>query len=120
MRLSEVLNLTEAECLSPELDLDREVKVAFASDLMSDVLRYDLAQGLLITGLANPQAVRAAEMADAGAILLARGKVPPPEMIELAQEIDLPLLCTHLTMFETCGRLYSAEMAASSPHNGHS
>jgi len=118
MRLSEILAITQAECLSPDADLDREVNGVFASDLMSDVLRYDLAEGLLITGLANPQAIRTAEMADATAVLLARGKVPPPEMMQLAEETDIPLLSTHITMFETCGRLYVAGLPAAIPHNG--
>ena len=43
MRLSQVLAITQAECLSLDPDLDREICGAFASDLMSDVLRYDLA-----------------------------------------------------------------------------
>jgi predicted transcriptional regulator len=118
MRLSEVMAITQAECLLPDIDLDREVHGAFASDLMSDVLRYDLADGLLITGLANPQAIRTAEMADATAVLLARGKVPSPEMIHLAEETDIPLLSTHITMFETCGRLHVAGLPAATPHNG--
>jgi predicted transcriptional regulator len=118
MRLSEIVAITQAERLSPDTNLDREVDGAFASDLMSDVLRYDLAGGLLITGLANPQAVRTAEMADAAAILLARGKVPPPEMIQLAKETDIPLLSTPITMFETCGRLYAAGLPAATLHNG--
>jgi predicted transcriptional regulator len=118
MRLSEVVALTQAECLLPDVDLSREVDGAFASDLMSDVLRYDLVQGLLVTGLANPQAIRTAEMADATAVLLARGKVPTPEMIQLAEETDIPLLSTPITMFETCGRLYAAGLPAATPHNG--
>ncbi len=117
MRLSEVLAITQAECLLPDTDLDREVEGAFASDLMSDVLRYDLAAGLLVTGLANPQAIRTAEMADASAVLLARGKVPTPEMIQLSEETDIPLLSTAITMFETCGRLYAAGLPAAIPHN---
>jgi predicted transcriptional regulator len=119
MRLREVLAITQAQFFcSPDLDLEREIKCAFASDLMSDVLRYDLAQGLLITGLANPQVVRTAEMADAAAILLARGKLPQPETIELAEEADIPLLGTGMIMFETCGKLFAAGLSACRIQNG--
>ncbi len=116
MQISEILAIAQAACLSPDADLDRQVEGAFASDLMSDVLRYDLAAGLLITGLSNPQAVRTAEMADAAAILLARGKVPPPEMLQLAQQVGVPLLSTRITMFEACGRLFAAGLPAATPH----
>jgi predicted transcriptional regulator len=119
MRLRDVLTITHAQFFcSPDLDLEREIKCAFASDLMSDVLRFDMSHGLLITGLANPQIVRTAEMADAAAILLARGKQPQPETVELAEEADIPLLGTELIMFETCGRLWAAGLRACMSHNG--
>ena len=120
MRLRDVMTVTQAQSFLTEVDLDQDVFCGFASDLMSDVLRYDLTHGLLITGLVNPQVVRTAEMADATAILMARGKVPPPETIELARELRIPLLGTQMIMFEACGRLYVAGLSVSCPHNGHS
>jgi predicted transcriptional regulator len=115
MHLHDVLTITQAKLFSPgsaETYLDGEVRSGFGADLMSDVLHYDVAQGLLITGLINPQIVRTAEMADAAAILMVRGKTPLAETIELAQQVDMPIIGTHLTMFETCGRLYTAGLAA--------
>lgn len=118
MYLRDVSNLTEARSLTLNPDLERQVRAAFASDLMSDVLRYDLAQGLLITGLVNPQIVRTAEMADVAAILLVRGKVPPQETIELAEQVGIPIIGSQLIMFEACGRLYQAGLPACRRHNG--
>jgi hypothetical protein len=112
MRLREVLQITQAQPLTPGLDPECEVQCAFASDLMSDVLRFDMAEGLLVTGLANPQVVRTAEMADAAAILMVRGKDPHPETMYLADQVGIPILGTPLTMFEACGQLYRAGLAA--------
>jgi predicted transcriptional regulator len=108
MRLQDVLSHTEARPISRNPDLKREVRSGFASDLMSDVLCYDVAQGLLITGLTNPQIIRTAEMADVAAILVVRGKVPPSETVDLAEQLDIPMIGTNLIMFETCGRLFAA------------
>jgi hypothetical protein len=115
MHLRNVLHITEARLFasdsieeSVEKILNSEVQAGFASDMMSDVLCYDLAQGLLITGLTNPQVVRTAEMADVMAILMVRGKNPLPETIKLAQKVGIPLFGNQMTMFETCGRLYAA------------
>ena len=108
MRLQDVLSHTQARPISRNPDLRREVRSGFASDLMSDVLCYDVAQGLLITGLTNPQIIRTAEMADVAAILVVRGKVPPPETVDLAEQLDIPMFGTNLIMFETCGRLFAA------------
>jgi hypothetical protein len=84
---------------------------------MSDVLRYEVAQGLLLTGLINPQIVRTAEMADAVAILMVRGNKPLPETVEVARQVGIPILGTELTMFETCGRLYGAGLPAARRHD---
>lgn len=113
MRLQDVLIITQAQFLGANSArlaaiINREVRVGGGADLMSDVLCYDMAQGLLITGLANPQIVRTAEMADVTAILVVRGKTPLPETIELAQQVGIPIIGTQMTMFETCGRLYAA------------
>jgi hypothetical protein len=84
---------------------------------MSDVLRYEVAQGLLLTGLINPQIVRTAEMGDAVAILMVRGNAPLPETLEVAHQVGIPILGTELTMFETCGRLYIAGLPAARRHD---
>jgi predicted transcriptional regulator len=112
MRLQDVLDVTEARIISPDPDLSQEVRSGFAADLMSDVLRYDVDQGLLITGLTNPQIIRTAEMADMAAILVVRGKTPLPETIGLANQVGIPILGTELIMFETCGRLHAAGLQA--------
>jgi hypothetical protein len=115
MRLLEILTIACAHPITSGPDLECQVRSGFASDLMSDVLRYDVAQGLLVTGLANPQVVRTAEMADVSAILLVRGKTPPPETMELARQVG-----TDMIMFETCGRLFAAGLPACGSRNGHS
>jgi predicted transcriptional regulator len=124
MHLHEVLTVTQAKLFSPDLAeprrqlvLKREVQTGFGADLMSDVLRYNVAHGLLITGLVNPQIVRTAEMADVTAILMVRGKKPLPETIEVARQVDIPIIGTQLTMFETCGRLYNAGLMAALRHD---
>ena len=116
MRLQDIIDVTEARVISPDPDLSQEIRSGFAADLMSDVLRYDVAQGLLITGLTNPQIIRTAEMADVAAILLVRGKTPFPETIDLANQVGIPILGTELIMFETCGRLHAAGLQACKPN----
>ncbi len=112
MRLCEVMALTDARPISPNINPTTEVYAGFAADLMSDALRYDLSQALLVSGLANPQVVRTAEMADVVAILMVRGKMPPQETLDLAEELGIPFLGTDLTMFESCGRLFAAGLPA--------
>ena len=102
MRLTQIVEVAEARPFSPNTSLDREVLSAFVSDLMSDVLCQDVHQGLLITSLANPQALRTAEMAEVTAVLMVGGKQPLPETLRLARELDIPLLGTELSAFDVC------------------
>jgi len=84
----------------------REIKNGFSSDLMSDVLTLDTEHMLLITGLANIQLIRTAEMADIEVVLLARNKKATPDMIELAKETGLVIIETPYSIFRASGILY--------------
>ncbi len=106
MKLSEIKDILEAEVIGRPDDLEREVKMAGGSDLMSDVLSFMKPGSLLLTGLTNPQSVRTAEMAEIIAVCYVRSKKPPPETVKLAKEKGIPLLLTRFTMFEACGKLY--------------
>lgn len=79
---------------------------AFASDLMSDVLRFNMERTILITGLSTVQTLRTAEMSNIECIIFARGKKVTDEMISLAAENNISLITTPLTLFEVSGRLY--------------
>jgi len=92
----------------------KEIRFGFCADLMSDALMIMntvketgiLEDTLLITGLATNQSIRTAEMLDVEVVLLVRGKVPAPQVVELAEESGIILIGTNLTMFQTSGLLY--------------
>jgi len=106
MTLEEVKEILKAEVITGADTLQMEVRMGCGCDLMSDVLAFIKSDSLLLTGLTNPQVVRTAEMADIAAICFVRGKKPDEETIRLAKSKGLPLLVTHLPMFESCGQLY--------------
>ena len=108
MKIREVARIVDAKIPAGEDLLDNEVDSAFSSDMMSDVLAFSKGQPVLLTGLNNPQAVRTALMMDMECVVFVRGKYPTPEMISLAEQSQIALLSTTLTMFEASGRLYQA------------
>ena len=111
MKISEIRDFLGATVLTGEDVLDSEVSSACCSDMMSDVLAYVKDQGVLITGLINSQVVRTANMMDMLCIVFARGKKPTEEMIELAKEFGIAVMCTDKRAFEACGVLYSAGLS---------
>lgn len=115
MLLRDVQEILNAEVLVGEEKLDFEVHTAFAADLMSDVLAFADSGCILLTGLTNPQVIRTADVLDIAAIVLVRGKRPPPETIRAAVDKNIPLLTTKYILFETAGRLYAKGIVGSIP-----
>ncbi len=106
MNLKELRDILGAEVLYGNNHLNKEIKLAYGSDLMSDVLTFVKSGSLLLTGLTNTQTVRTAEIAEIGAICFVNNKRPQEETIKLADAKDVPVLATKLFLYECCGRLY--------------
>ena len=108
MQLWEIRDILEAEVLSGEAHLDREVFAVCGSDLMSDVLAFVKNQSVLLTGLLNLQVIRTAEMMDMCCVVIVRGKTPDAQMVKLATDKEIVLMRTKYPMYPACGRLYSS------------
>ena len=88
MTIKQVMETLDAELLTPEADLTREVHAACGSDMMSDALAYADSHTLLLTGLCTLQVLRTVEMLDIPVIVFVRGKMPSEDMLELAAETE--------------------------------
>ena len=108
MKLEEISSILNGTVVCGGDKIHREVTHAFASDLMSDVLTINCNNLLLITGLANMQTIRTAEMSDIECILFVRKKTVTPEMKNLADELGMTLITCPMTMFKASGLLYMA------------
>ncbi len=106
MTFKDMMDILDAEVLVGQDCMDVEIRDAFASDLLSDVLAYAKEGTLLLTGITNPQVVRTAELLELRGIVFVRGKKPNEDSVKLARAKKIPLLCTPYIMFETCGRLF--------------
>lgn len=106
MKIKDIQTALDADLLTPDADLDREVHTACGSDMMSDVLAFVKDQAVLLTGLNNPQVVRTASMMDMLCIVFVRGKRPEESVLKLAEQMDIVVLATKLSMFPACGILY--------------
>ena len=106
LKVREIVKILDAEVLAGEDQMDLEIYSGCGADLMSDVMAFVKESVILCTGLVNPQVVRTAEMMDMHCIVFVRGKRPTLDMIEMAEDRDMVMLCTEMEMFTSCGRLY--------------
>ena len=113
MNVKQIVEIVNGTVLNPQVPLDQEVKGGCGADLMSDVLSSIKPEAVLLTGLCNIQVVRTAQMADVHAIVFVRGKIPQPEIVELARQENIPLITSPFGTFELCGRLYKAGLRSS-------
>lgn len=107
MVLKELAELIEGRVVSGADLLNREVSHAFASDLMSDVLTVKQDSMVLLTGLANVQAVRTAEMSDIDVVVFLRGKRVSEDMVALARENGIVLIESNYSIFRASGVLFA-------------
>jgi predicted transcriptional regulator len=107
MNLKEIIDIVDGVLLV-DAPVDIDIRSACCSDLMSDVLMFVKPNMLLITGLTNPQAVRTADMAEAPVLVFVRGKHPAADTLALAEELEIAVVLSAYTMFETAGLLFKA------------
>ena len=109
MKICQLAQIIDAQFVCGEEKNEKEISSAFACDLMSDVLAYvNESNGVLLSGLANPQVVRTAAMMDMSCVVLVRNKMPDQKTIELAKQNDIVLLQCQHNMYTACGLLFGA------------
>ena len=116
MKISEIQRMLDAQIITGGDKIETEVHSACGSDMMSDVLAFVKDQAVLLTGLINSQVVRTSQMMDIRCIVFVRGKMPPEDVIRLADESGMVLLSTKERMYVACGVLYSNGLQGGSKH----
>ncbi len=106
MKFGDVASLVQGEALFKADTSNVIIDHAYAADLLSDVLALTEERTTLITGTISPQVIRVAEILNIIAIIFVRGKRPSKQIIDYAERLEIPMLATRKTMFETCGLLY--------------
>lgn len=112
MTFNEAIKILDGQFFCGKDKADLDLLSACGADLMSDVMAFVKEKVLLLTGLVNPQVIRTAELLDIKAIIFVRGKVPGRDVVEMAEESDIILGGTKLSMFLACGKLYEAGLRA--------
>ena len=113
MDIRSIKTVLDATVIEGNNNLDEVVKHIYASDLMSDVLAFGKSDSILLTGLANHQAVISAHMAEFKGVVFIRGKKPKEGSESFARDNNLVLLSTDLDMYDACVRIDTARSGKS-------
>jgi hypothetical protein len=107
MKIEKIVQLLDAHILCGHHRTSDTISHAFSSDLMSDVLTLDAENILLVTGLANVQIIRTAEVADIHYLVIVRNKKVSEDIVAMAAELNMVLIESPYSMFKASGILYS-------------
>ena len=107
MKIDKIVQLLEAKILCGHHRITDEISKAFSSDLMSDVLTLDTENILLLTGLANIQTIRTAEVAEIHYLVIVRNKKITSDIVDLANELNMVIIESPFSMYKASGILYA-------------
>ena len=105
MTVKEIIEKLDLKCLN-QANLDAEVSGAYASDLLSDVMGNARSGQVWITMQTHKNVTAIASLRDLPAVIIVRGGVPDPDMLEHAKDEDICILVSQDPTYQVCGKLY--------------
>ena len=97
MTLKEIIEKLDLKCLN-EANLDAEIKGAYSSDLLSDVMGNARSGQVWITMQTHKNVTAIAALKDIPAVIIVRGGVP---------DEDICILVSQDATYQVCGKLYA-------------
>lgn len=107
MKVSELVTLLELKLHCGAGGLQREIRGAYASDLLSDVMGFAKEGEIWITLQTHRNVMAIASLKDLAAVILVKNFTPDQEMAEAGDQENIPVLSSSLTTYELCGKIYN-------------
>jgi predicted transcriptional regulator len=104
MKLTEIGQRLGLENLTPVTDKD--VDGVYLSDMISDVVANAKPGNLLVTGQVHANVVAAANLVDVCGVVIAKGKRPTEEVLQMAAKASITIFSTEMDRWEIASKLY--------------
>ena len=99
--LAEALQLKVVASPQP----DRQINGCYIGDLLSWVMGRASCDNAWITIMSNVNVIAVASLSDVSCVILAEGVTPDDEILHLAEEKGINILCSGLPTFETAVKI---------------
>ncbi len=106
MTIKTIINELNLHVFAGADHINRPVKGAYASDLLSDVMGRAREGELWITMQTHKNILAVSSLKDLSAVLIVNGGKPDEDTMETATSEGLVVLGTDKSSFAICGRLY--------------
>lgn len=106
MKITDIVKILNLNLISGANGLNNEIKGAYVSDLLSDVIGNAGEGQIWITLQTHQNIIAVASLKDLSAIIIVRGATPETDTIEKSNTENIPVLVTDLDTFSIAGRLF--------------
>ncbi len=106
MKLQEIVKALSLQVKSKGVELDREVRGGYASDLLSDVMAHANEGDIWVTLQIHQNIIGVAALKELAAIIIVNGREPEEDTLAKAEAEKVPVMVTESAAFETAGKLY--------------
>lgn len=106
MKITDIVKILNLNVISGANGLNNEIKGAYVSDLLSDVIGNAGEGQIWITLQTHQNIIAVASLKDLSAIIIVRGAAPETDTIEKSNTENIPVLVTDLDTFSIAGRLF--------------
>ncbi len=107
MQVNDIVKALDLKLFGGEQGLNREVNGGYTCDLLSDVMGFASEGKIWITLQTHKNVMAIASLKDLAAVILIKDFAPDADMLEQANEENIPVLGTSLQAFEISGQLYN-------------
>ena len=105
MTVTELCALLEAENLTPEVSMDREVACGYTCDLLSWVMAHGAEGMAWVTVQTHLNVIAVAVLSEMACVILPEGIRMEPESLQKACAEEMCVLASPLSAYEICGRM---------------
>jgi hypothetical protein len=105
VKISEIAAALGAEICQSEFE-DADVRGAYTSDLLSDVMAHAKEGGALVTIQAHKNTVAVATLVNISVIVICNSRPLPDDMLEAAKDEGIAVILTKENQFTVSGKLW--------------
>jgi len=106
MKITDILQPLDLKVISGNDGLSNEIRGAYVSDLLSDVMGHAKEGEIWITMQTHQNIIAVASLKDIAAVIIVKGTVPEADTIEKSNIEKIPVLVTDKDTFNIAGRLF--------------
>lgn len=111
MKVSELMTLLDAKCVTENANLDAEISCGYSCDLLSWVLAHGKQGMAWCTVQTHVNVIAVSVLMEMACVILVEGVEIEEASLKKAEDEGMPVLATKKTAYEVCGLMNQAGIA---------